>query len=69
MKLNFAKWKKFIQKIEENESEYLIENDLEKELDLAAIDLRLLFNSYVKAGFSEKQAMELLTIQIFKRDM
>lgn len=64
--MDIEKWKAFIQKIEENENEYLLENELEKQLDLAAIDLRLLFNSYVKAGFNEKQAMEILTIQIFK---
>lgn len=64
--MDFEKWKSFIQKIENNESEYIIEGELERQLDLAAIDLRLLFNSYIKAGFSEKQAMEILTIQIIK---
>ena len=52
-------WKKFIDKVLNNESEYLIEDQFEKDVKTTTYDLKIIYNNFLNVGFNKKQAFEL----------
>lgn len=52
-------WKEFIDKVLNNESEYLIEDQFEKDVKTTTYDLKIIYNSFLNVGFNKKQAFEL----------
>lgn len=56
------KWKEFIEKVLNNESEYIIEDEFEKGVNKTAYDLKIIYNTFLNVGFNKKEAFELTKV-------
>lgn len=50
-------WKEFINKVLNNESEYLIEDQFEKDVKTTTYDLKIIYNSFLNVGFNKKTSI------------
>lgn len=56
------KWKEFVEKVLNNESEYIIADKFESDIKSFACDIKIVYNTFLNVGFKNKEAFELTKI-------